>query len=243
MESSPKYEQLYLDGPRSRWYELKFTYRVFKEFIRGYRTLHFAGPSVAVFGSARFKPEHPYYKLGEEIGKRLAEMGFAVMTGGGPGIMEAACKGAHEAGGKAIGCNIILPYEQHPNPYANIQVNFKYFFVRKVLMFKYSFGFIILPGGIGTGDEMFEAMTLIQTQKIEGFPIVLMGKEFWEGTIKQLDDFDKAGTAHWDEIPSFKITDDINEALKFINDHAIKKFGLVKKEFTPKPWLFEKAGM
>ncbi|MCK9480525.1 MAG: TIGR00730 family Rossman fold protein [Bacteroidia bacterium] len=243
MSEKKKYEQLYLEGPRSRWYELSFTFRVFKEFIRGYRTLHFAGPSVAVFGSARFKPEHPSYKLGEEIGRRLVKMGFAVMTGGGPGIMEAACKGAAEAGGKAIGCNIMLPFEQEPNPYANIKVDFKYFFVRKVLMFKYSFGFIILPGGIGTGDEMYEAMTLVQTQKIEGFPIVLMGKEFWEGTIKQLNDFDKAGTAHWSEIPSLLITDNIEEALQFINDHAIKKFGLKKKKFTPKPWFFEKAGL
>lgn len=232
---------LYLEGARGRWYELGFTFRVFLEFIQGYRVLHFAGPCIAVFGSARYKEEHPEYKRGEEVGKRLSEMGFTIMTGGGPGIMEAACKGAVEAGGKAVGCNIILPFEQKPNPYAQIQVNFRYFFVRKVLMFKYSFGFVILPGGVGTLDEMFEALTLIQTQKIEDFPVVLIGTEYWKGVIDQLHLFDREGTAHWSEIPTLKITDNMDEAMQFIHEHAVRKFGLVRK--TPKPlaWLFEKT--
>ena len=240
METKKEYEQLYLEGARSRWYEFRFTLKVFLEFIKGYRTLHFAGPSIAVFGSARFKEDHPEYKRGVEVGRRLAEMGFAVMTGGGPGIMEAACRGASEIGGKAIGCNIMLPFEQQPNPYANIQVDFNYFFVRKVLMFKYSFGFVILPGGIGTADEMYEALTLIQTQKIEDFPVVLIGKEFWKATIEQLEEFDKRGTALWSEVPTLKITDDLDEAMDFIKHHAIAKFGLTKRDFKPKPWFFEK---
>lgn len=231
---------LYLDGPRSRWYELGFTFRVFMEFIRGYRTLHFVGPCIAVFGSARFKEDHPEYKRGVEVGRRLAAQGFSVMTGGGPGIMEAACKGASEVGGNAIGCNIILPFEQTPNPYANIQMDFKYFFIRKVLMFKYSFGFVILPGGYGTLDEMFEALTLIQTQKIENFPVVLMGKEFWEGTIKQLDGFEEFNTAKWSEVPTFKVTDDMDEAMEFIHQHAVQKFGLKYKPYRPAFWLLER---
>lgn len=240
MEKKEEFKPLYLEGARSRWYELGFTFRVFFEFLKGYRTLHFAGPCVAVFGSARFAPEHPEYIRGVEVGKKLAQMGFSVMTGGGPGIMEAACKGAVEAGGNAIGCNIVLPFEQKPNPYANIQVDFNYFFVRKVLMFKYSFGFVILPGGIGTADEMYEALTLIQTQKIEDFPVVLIGTSFWKGVIEQFEGFEQTGTAFMHEIPTLKITDSIDEAMDFIHTHAVKKFGLIQGKYKPKPWLFER---
>jgi len=147
--------------------------------MRGFRALHFVGPCVTVFGSARFKADHPYYELGRELGARLARAGFTVMTGGGPGIMEAANRGAREAGGRSIGCNIELPHEQQPNPYLDRWITFRHFYVRKVMLVKYSYAFIALPGGFGTLDEMFEIATLVQTGKVREFPIVLMGRDFW----------------------------------------------------------------
>jgi len=149
------------------------------EFIRGFRALHFVGPCVTVFGSARFKDDHPYYILARDVGSGLSRLGFTVMTGGGPGIMEAANRGAKESGGISIGCNIRLPKEQLPNPYLDRFVVFRYFFVRKVMLIKYSYAFVVLPGGFGTMDELFEAMTLIQTGKIRNFPVVLMGRNFY----------------------------------------------------------------
>jgi uncharacterized protein (TIGR00730 family) len=169
-----------LSGPRARLSELARVLRIAREFIRGFRRLHFVGPCVTVFGSARFKEDHPYYALGREIGRRLAQAGATVMTGGGPGIMEAANRGAKEAGGYSIGCNIKLPVEQVPNPYLDRWVTFRYFFVRKVLLVKYSYAFVIMPGGFGTLDELFEAVTLVQTKKIESFPLVLVGTEYWK---------------------------------------------------------------
>jgi len=183
-----------LEGPHSRFEELRFALRVFSQFIKGFRKLHFVGPCLSIFGSARTKPDNMYYKLAEEMGKRAVGAGFTVMTGGGPGIMEAANKGAKEAGGKSVGCNIELPFEQEPNPFLDVWVDIRYFFVRKVLLFKYSFGFIILPGGFGTIDEMFEALTLIQTEKIETFPVVLMGKEYWKEVIDQIHHMESAGS-------------------------------------------------
>jgi uncharacterized protein (TIGR00730 family) len=146
---------------------------------RGFRELHFVGPCVTVFGSARFPPGHQYYELGREVGKRIARLGMTTMTGGGPGIMEAANRGAREAGGRSIGCNIVLPMEQKHNPYLDKFVTFNYFFVRKVMLVKYSYAFVVLPGGFGTLDELFEALTLVQTRKIDAFPIVLMGVDYW----------------------------------------------------------------
>ena len=169
----------FLRGPRARLSELARVIRIAREFIRGFRRLHFVGPCVTVFGSARFK-DHPYYALGREIGRRRAHAGATVMTGGGPGIMEAANRGAKEAGGYSIGCNIKLPVEQQPNPYLDRWVAFRYFFVRKVLLVKYSYAFVIMPGGFGTLDELFEAVTLVQTKKIEAFPLILVGTEYWK---------------------------------------------------------------
>lgn len=171
---------------RSRSFEFFRVLRIAFEFIRGFRFLHFLGPTVTVFGSARFKETHPYYKLGVETGKALANLGFVVMTGGGPGMMEAANRGAKEAGGKSVGCNIVLPYEQLPNPYLDCAITFKYFFVRKVMLIKYSSAFIFLPGGTGTLDEFTEALTLIQSKKLENFPIILIGREYWSGLLKWL---------------------------------------------------------
>ena len=169
----------FLSGPRARIEELLRLIRICGEFLRGFRSFHFVGPCVTVFGSARFDAEHPFYALSREIGGRLARVGATVMTGGGPGLMEAANRGAKEAGGYSIGCNIQLPEEQQPNPYLDRWVTFRYFFVRKVLLVKYSYAFVILPGGFGTLDELFEAATLIQTRKIEAFPLILVGTEYW----------------------------------------------------------------
>ena len=169
----------FLAGPQQRLEELMRAGRIFCEFIRGFRTLHFVGPCVTVFGSARFTENHPYYELARQCGAELAKAGFTVMTGGGPGIMEAANRGAKETGGRSIGCNIQLPREQKPNPFVDQWITFRYFFVRKVMLVKYSYAFIALPGGLGTLDEIFETATLIQTGKIRDFPLVLMGKEYW----------------------------------------------------------------
>jgi uncharacterized protein (TIGR00730 family) len=227
-------KSVYLEGPRSRWQELKFTFRILSETIRGFRVLHFVGPCITVFGSARFKEDHPNYQQAREIGRHLAKIGFTVMTGGGPGIMEAANRGAFESGGRSVGCNIILPFEQHPNPYVDKEVTFKYFFIRKFMMFKYSYGFIIMPGGMGTMDEMFEALTLIQTHKVEDFPVVLFGKEYWKNLIEMLDKMVEGGTIDANDLNLLLYTDSVEEAVMHIQTHSIEKFGL-KRMRTPKP--------
>src|SRR5574341_2426601 len=170
----------FLEGPQQRLAELARATRIFFEFLRGFRALHFVGPCVTVFGSARFTEIHPYYRVGREVGAELAKAGFTVMTGGGPGIMEAANRGAKEIGGRSISCNIVLPRGQKPNPFLDQWITFRYFFVRKVMLVKYSYAFIALPGGFGTLDEIFETATLIQTRKISDFPLVLVGTDYWE---------------------------------------------------------------
>ena len=162
-------------------------FRIMAEFVDGFETLAEIYPAVSVFGSARVKPGTPAYAMAEEVGKLLAQSGFSVITGGGPGVMEAANKGAAEAGGKSIGLNIQLPYEQKPNPYANVRLNFKYFFIRKVMFVKYAVAFICLPGGFGTLDEFFEALTLIQTNRIRPFPVILIDSTYWKGLLSWLD--------------------------------------------------------
>src|SRR5438105_1419998 len=173
-------EKKFLQGPQTRGFELWRAIRIFWEILNGFRKLHFVGPCVTVFGSARFTADQPYYELAREIGSRLARTGFTVMTGGGPGIMEAANRGAKEAGGMSVGCNIELPQEQKPNAYLDRWVTFQHFYVRKLMLVKYSYAFIALPGGYGTLDEIFETVTLIQTGKIQQFPLVLMGTDFWQ---------------------------------------------------------------
>ena len=172
-------EQIFLEGPHGRGFELGRAFRIFRELIHGFRSLHFVGPCVTVFGSARFPATHPYYALTRELGAIIAQAKFAVMTGGGPGLMEAANRGAKEANGVSIGCNIVLPQEQEPNRYLDKWVEFRYFFVRKLMLVKYSYGFVAAPGGFGTLDELFEVATLIQTGKIRNFPVVLLGVEYW----------------------------------------------------------------
>lgn len=177
--SSEARELRYLEGPQGRVFELVHATRIFREYFGGLRKLHFVGPCVTVFGSARLLEGDPAYELGRRTGALLAEAGYTVVTGGGPGLMEAANRGAREAGGRSVGCNIRLPIEQRPNSYLDRSVTFRHFFVRKVMLVKYSLGFIALPGGFGTFDELFEAATLIQTHMIASFPIVLLGAEFW----------------------------------------------------------------
>jgi|SRR6516162_5652158 uncharacterized protein (TIGR00730 family) len=174
-------EAAFLTEVRSPEKEMKRLERIQQEFVRGFRGLYDLGPAVTVFGSARFKEQHPYYKLARAVAQELARTGFATLTGGGPGIMEAANRGAFEAGGTSYGLNIVLPHEQAPNPYVQKTIDFHYFFTRKVMLVKYSCAFIVMPGGLGTLDELFEAATLIQCQKIGPFPLILMGARFWKG--------------------------------------------------------------
>ena len=176
----------FLTGPRARLTELVRVGRISAEFLKGVRALHFAGPCVTVFGSARFGERHPFYLLTREMGRRIASAGLTVMTGGGPGLMEAANRGARDVAGKSIGCNIVLPAEQHENPYLDRFITFRYFFVRKVMLVKYSLAFVVMPGGFGTMDELFEALTLVQTGKIRGFPVVLMGVAYWSRMLEFL---------------------------------------------------------
>jgi uncharacterized protein (TIGR00730 family) len=205
--------------------------RIFFELIRGFRTFHFLGPCVTVFGSARFLPDHPYYEIAREIGARLARAGFTVMTGGGPGIMEAANRGAREVGGRSVGCNIELPIEQKPNPYLDKWVTFRHFNVRKLMLVKYSYAFVAMPGGFGTMDEVFETATLIQTRKIEDFPLVFVGVEYW----KPLLDFIRGRlliqkTIDAEDINRILVTDSAEEAVKSILDVALPRF---KLSYTP----------
>lgn len=217
-------EKYFLEGPRSRLREFSFVLKIFREFIRGFRMLHFVGPCVSVFGSARTKPGTPYYDAAYKMGAGIARLGFTVMTGGGPGIMEAANKGAYEAKGYSVGCNILLPKEQHPNPYMQKYLNCHYFFVRKVLMFKYSYAFVIMPGGIGTMDEFFEALTLIQTRTILDFPVILMGKSYWEPLMPLFHKMLEERMIDSRDLKYMLFTDSHEEALEHIEKYAVEKY-------------------
>lgn len=228
-------EGRFLAGPRSRLEELRRLLRITRELFHGLRRLHFVGPCVTVFGSARFEPGHRYYELAREVGERLAKVGFTTMTGGGPGVMEGANRGAKEAGGRSIGCNIELPHEQDPNPYLDNFVDFRYFFVRKVMLVKYSVGFVVLPGGFGTMDELFETATLIQTGKISSFPLVVMGRDYWQPLLDFLDrTMVSRRTISPDDVDLFKITDSPDEAVAHLHRVATRRFGLEWKR-RPKP--------
>lgn len=235
-------EKEFFAGPQTRWKEFKMLIKVMLEFIRGFRMLHFIGPCVTVFGSARFEENDPYYQVGVKVGERVSEMGFAVMTGGGPGIMEAANRGGKNVGGKSVGCNIILPFEQHPNPYLDKWMNFKYFFVRKVLLSKYSFAFIVMPGGFGTLDEFFEALTLIQTKVMKKFPIVLMCSDFHKSLYEYIQHMAEYGTIDKKDLDLFLLTDSIDEMEKHIRKYAIEGYGLQRERpLQPSPILGEES--
>jgi uncharacterized protein (TIGR00730 family) len=215
--------------------------RTFWEMLSAFRTLHFVGPCVTVFGSARFTEEHPAYRLGMDVGAALAQEGFTVMTGGGPGIMEAATRGAKEAGGETVGCGIRLPMEQRPSAYLDTYKEFRYFFTRKVMLVKYSYGFIALPGGYGTLDELFEIATLVQTRKTREFPVVLMGTAYWAPLVGFLRErMLPEGTIDAEDVDNLLVTDDPAEATARIRDAALSRFGL---SYTQRPrrrwWLFE----
>ena len=228
-----------LEGPKPRMNELLFAFQIFIQFIKGFRALHFSGPCVTVFGSARFKEDHPYYILAREMGKKIAELGLVTMTGGGPGIMEAANRGAFENGGKSIGCNIKLPFEQEPNPYVNHSITINFFFIRKVLLVKYSYAFVIMPGGFGTQDEFFETLTLAQTKVINDFPIVVMGRQYYQPFQHWMDHMIQEGTISPEDKKFILFTDSCEEAINHIRKY-------VEKNYTVKPrkrlwWLFEKV--
>jgi hypothetical protein len=234
-------ERQFLRGPRARGLELAEAGRIFAECVKGFRGLHFVGPCVTVFGSARFKEDHPYYVLARDLGAKLAQAGFTVMTGGGPGIMEAANRGAKDVGGYSVGSNITLPVEQKPNAYLDRWVEFRYFFIRKMLLEKYSYAFVAMPGGIGTLDEIFETSVLVQTGKMKDFPLVLMGKSFWSPLVDYLrDSLLAAGTIDQADVIRWRITDSPQEAVDTIRERAMKQFGLTYgPRARPRWWLGE----
>ncbi|MEN9369560.1 MAG: hypothetical protein RI952_425 [Bacteroidota bacterium] len=209
------------------WNEIKTqnSWQIFKimaEFVEGFEKLAKIGPCVSIFGSARTKPDHEFYLLGEEIAQKLTRKGYGVITGGGPGIMEAGNKGARATGGKSVGLNIVLPFEQTHNPYIDLDklMNFDYFFVRKVMFLKYAQGFVVLPGGFGTLDELFEALTLIQTKKVARFPVVLVGSAFWSGLVDWIKDvmLKKENNIHEEDLLLFSVVDTADEAVSAIID-------------------------
>lgn len=234
----PPKSHVYLDGPKSRGFELLFALKVFFQMIKGFRTLHFVGPCITVFGSARFKENDFYYESAMTFGKRIAAMGFATMTGGGPGVMEAANRGAFESGGVSVGCNILLPFEQKPNRYMTRWMTFEHFFVRKAMLAKYSYAFIIMPGGFGTMDELFEILTLIQTKSVTQFPVVLFGKEFYGELWDMFENMAEKGTIARDDLSLVLLTDDVEEAMNHIHTYVSTNYKVVprKRQF----WLFER---
>ena len=234
------HDRILLEGPHSRMQELVLLARAARDFIRGFRVLHFVGPCVTIFGSARFGESHPYYGIAREVGRRVSLMGFTVMTGGGPGLMEGANRGARDAGGLSVGCNIELSHEQDPNPYMDRWISCHYFFVRKVLLFKYSYGFIALPGGLGTLDELAEALTLIQNAKIQEYPVVLIGVAYWQPFMTLLREMINHGAVTESDLDLLKVTDDLDEAMRHLQTHAVDAFGL-KRVQRPAWWLGERT--
>ena len=214
-------EQFFLKKKHEHSVDVEGAVQIFLEFLHGYNTLNVPKPCVTVFGSARFPEDHNYYIMARALGRALAEAGYTVMTGGGPGIMEAANRGAKEAGGCSIGCNIELPMEQKPNPYLDEFIQFDYFFVRKVMLVKYSSAFVVLPGGFGTLDELFETCTLMQTGKIESFPIITMGTDFWNNMNEFIQEsMISEGTISEKDMSLFSLTDSVDEAISIIKQQS-----------------------
>ncbi len=230
-----KREIQFLEGPRSRWQDFKFVLKVCAEFIRGFRALHFVGPCVTIFGSARFKEDSEYYDLTRRFAAEVSKLGFTILTGGGPGLMEAANRGARDVGARSVGCNIVLPMEQEPNPYLDKWVNMRYFFVRKTLLIKYSYAFVIMPGGFGTLDELFEAMTLIQTGKIKSFPVIIFCKDYHKEMIEHIEKMRVMKTISEEDLELFLVTDSIEEATALIKK-CIRTYGLTHLSKKPS-WI------
>ena len=235
--AAPADEVRFFQGPQSRGFELGKALGIFYELVHGFRSFHFLPPCVTVFGSARLGEANPYYALSREVGARLARAGFTVMTGGGPGLMEAANRGAKDAGGVSVGCNIELSQEQRPNPYLDHWITFRHFFVRKLMLVKYSYAFIAMPGGFGTLDEIFEVATLVQTSKIKDFPLVLMGREYW----KPLLDFLRSrllrnGMIDSRDYDRVVVTDSAEEAVHCVTDVGLRQFGLTYGPRATRRW-------
>jgi hypothetical protein len=234
-------DRVLLEGPHSRVRELQLLFRAMRDFVRGFRTLHFVGPCVTIFGSARFGESHPFYAVARDVARRVSGLGFTVMTGGGPGLMEAANRGARDAGGPSVACNIELPHEQAVNPYVDRSISCHYFFVRKVLLFKYSYAFIAMPGGIGTMDELFEALTLIQTKKIRNFPVVLIGVDYWQPLVALLRDLQHHGAIAEADLNLVMVTDDLDTAMAHLLTNTVVPFGLKRRQPKPQSWLGERG--
>jgi uncharacterized protein (TIGR00730 family) len=227
-------EARFLEGPKRREVEFLHAGRIFLEFMKGFRGFHFVGPCVTVFGSARFAEDNPYYAMAREAGRCLAEAGFTVVTGGGPGTMEAANRGAKEGSGRSIGCNIALLHEQQPNSYLDKVITF----VRKVMLVKYSYAFIVMPGGFGTMDEVFETVTLIQTAKINDFPVVLLGSDFWGPLLEYMaGTLVPAGTIDKRDLGLFRVTDSPKEAVDYVTEIGMAKFGITEGRRPRRRWF------
>jgi uncharacterized protein (TIGR00730 family) len=236
-------ETRFLRGPQPRSLDFFQTCRIWWELLTGFRKLHFVGPCVTVFGSARFEEHHAYYDMARRVGRHLAEAGFTVMTGGGPGVMEAANRGAKEAGGRSLGCNIRLPKEQQPNPHLDAWIEFDHFFVRKLMLIKYSYAFVVMPGGFGTLDELFEVLTLIQTAKVEDFPVALMGTDYWKPLLDQIRLMVAERTVDAADLDRLIVSDHPGEAVSAVADIAMTRFGLTYgAKVKPRWWLLEGFG-
>ena len=222
-----KEERTFLEGPDSRFQEFRRVLRIGREFIRGFRKFHFLPPCVTVFGSARFSEGNQFYNQAREVAAEVAKLGFTIMTGGGPGLMEAANRGAKDVGGRSVGCNIKLPHEQQPNIYLDDWIEFNYFFVRKVMLIKYSYAFIALPGGYGTLDEIFETLVLMQTGKLHHFPVILMGTDYWAPLFSFLEQkLQHTGAIDREDLERLVVTDDPQLVVKTIKDVAVTRYGL-----------------
>lgn len=236
-------EAEFLGGKRSRFKEFKSLLSIVFEFVYGFRKLHFVNPSITVFGSARFGEDNLYYQQARAFSQLMAKKGFTIITGGGSGIMEAANRGAQDVSGKSIGCNITLPKEQHPNNYLDFYITLNHFYVRKVLLLKYSYAFAVFPGGFGTMDELFETLTLLQTNKIANFPVVLFGKDYWNNLLAQIDKMRQLGTISEKDLKLFLVTDSVIEGVDYIYKKLENTYSSPIKIKTSKTrwWLGEKV--
>jgi uncharacterized protein (TIGR00730 family) len=238
-------EAQFLGGKRSRFEEFTSLVSIVFEFIHGFRKLHFVKPCITVFGSARFEEQNLYYQQARAFAQLIAKKGFTIITGGGSGIMEAANRGAKDVSGKSIGCNIELPEEQQPNPYLDFNITMNHFYVRKVLLLKYSYAFAVFPGGFGTMDELFETLTLLQTKKISNFPVVLFGKDYWSKLLEQTKVMEAVGTISKKDLDLFLVTDSVSEGADYINTKLEGKYGAPIKIKTSKSrwWYGEKRNI
>jgi uncharacterized protein (TIGR00730 family) len=232
-------EARFLVGKRSRIMEFLSVLSIASEFIHGFRKLHFVNPCITVFGSARFQEDNIYYKQARAFGQLIAEKGFTVMTGGGPGIMEAANRGAKDVSGQSVGCNIQLQKEQHPNPYLDFHLTMNHFYVRKVLLLKYSYAFVVFPGGFGTMDELFETLTLLQTKKIFNFPVILFGESYWSKLLEQTQVMQKFRTISENDLKLFFVTDSVTEGMNCINSELENNYGtLIRNKASKSRWWY-----